>query len=147
MVTAGNTPVAGDLECKDVQKAKIDESLADSQLSQALLNVVKPNKQVQELARGSRSIVPTPTKPTMGRLAQGQCGKEAWTGGKPLPDWLNLDPQASQIPIATQMQSNSSKAATALLKQSKGIFTEESLKFRHKDNLDYFLQRIKAHFV
>ena len=86
LVAAENTPVAGDQECKDVQEAKIDKSLADSQLSQAELKVMKLNKQVQELARGGRSTVPTPTKPIMDGLAQGQYRKEAWTGGKPLPD-------------------------------------------------------------
>ena len=60
----------------------------------------------------------------MGGLVQGQYGKEAWTGQKPLPDWSNLDPQASQIPIATQMQSNNSKAAAALREQSKGNFQQ-----------------------
>ena len=73
--------------------------------------------------------------------------QEGSLGGKSLSDWSNLDPQASQIPIATQMQSNNSKAAAALLKQSKGIFTKESLKFNHKDDLDCFLQRIGTHFV
>ena len=45
------------------------------------------------------------------------------------------------------MPSNNSKAAAALLERSKGIFNKESLKFKHQDDLDYFLQRIKAHFV
>ena len=42
-----------------------------------MVNAMKLNKQVQELAGDSRSTVRTTTKPTMGGLAQGQCGKEA----------------------------------------------------------------------
>ena len=100
---------------------------------------MEKNREAQQLAKGIGSAAPTPTTPKMGGLVQGQHMKEAWTGGKPLPDWSNLDPQASQIPIATQMQSNNSKAAAALLKRSIGIFNEESLKFKHQDDLNYFL--------
>ena len=140
-------PVAGDQEYEDRQKARLQDALAASALADARLDTMKRNREVQQHAQGSKNIVPTPTTPKMGGLVQGQYGKEAWTGGKPLPDWSNLDPQANQIPIATQMRSNNSKAAAALLKRSEGIFNEESLKFKHQDDLNYFLQRIEAHFV
>ena len=140
-------PVAGDPEYDDLHKAKFQDASADKNVSATKLELMIRSQKLQELARGSGGTVPTPPTPKMGGLIQGQHGKEAWTGGKPKADWSDLDPQASLIPIATQMRSNSSKAATAMLKRSEGIFNEESLKFKHQDDLDYFLQRIEAHFV
>ena len=95
--------VAGDQEYKDRQSARLQDALAASNLADARLETMKRNRKVQQHAQGSKSTVPTPTTPKMGGLVQGQYGMEAWTGGKPLPNLSNLDPQASQIPIATQM--------------------------------------------
>ena len=49
-------------------------------------------------------------QPTMGGLVEGQCGKEAWVGGKPSHNWSGSeDPHAINFPQPTQMQSTSEK--------------------------------------
>jgi len=82
----------------------------------------------------------------MGGLVDTYQGPEAWTGGKPKPDWLALDVKARKTPLPTQIQSNSSKAATSMLKRTEGLFSDDKSKFQHGDDLDYFCLRIESHF-
>ena len=77
-----------------------------------------------------------PDCPKIGGLIDVNKGKEAWNGGKPLGDWSGIDPISNMIQIPIQIRLVSSRAATALIKHTKGLFTEESLRLKHGDNLD-----------
>ena len=65
-------PVAGDQEYEDRQKARLQDALAASALADARLDTMKRNREVQQHAQGSKSIVPAPMTPKMGGLVQGQ---------------------------------------------------------------------------
>ena len=83
----------------------------------------------------------------MGGLHDTHCGKEAWTGGKPKPDWSGLDdPDAVDIPRPTQMRSSSSKAAVGHAKRTEGIFTNREEKYKEGGDLDDFSERLEDHF-
>ena len=67
--------------------------------------------------QASKSVLPK--KPKMGGLIDAQDRKEAWTGGKPNSSLTGLNCRAPQIPIASQLCSNNSKAAVAMIKHTK----------------------------
>ena len=87
-----------------------------------------------------------PKEPEMGGLVETYHGYKAWTGGKPNKKWKGLDESNKKIPLPTQIQSNSSKAATSQIKRTEGLFSDEKLKFKNGDDLDYFCVRLSGHF-
>ena len=87
----------------------------------------------------------SPKKTQMGGLFNTQDREEPWTGGKPNISWIALNYAASQVPIATQLCSNNSKAATAMIKCTKGLYTKETTKFKHDGDLDFFCKMFKKH--
>ena len=66
--------------------------------------------------------------------------------GKPNTDWTALNFAASQVPISTQICSNNSKVAVAMIKHTKGFYAEEMTKYKHNGDLDFFCKMPKKHF-
>ena len=97
----------------------IESKIESKQNEIDLIRAVSSEKICAATASSTKSsnLVPPP-KPIMGGLINTRDREEAWTGGKPNYSWTGLDAKASQIPIATQLCSNNSRAAVAMIKQT-----------------------------
>ena len=115
---------------------------ADLESPATVTNLLKALMKVKD----SEEPTAKPPKPIMGDIVLSYKTYEPWTGGKPKADWSGLVADAGKVPLPTQLRPVGSKAATALIKRSEGIFADAKSKFKSKGDLDYFCRSLHQFF-
>ena len=111
---------------------EIVDKLSTKQTEITLVKVELDNRVLNHATKSStKSKMVSPVSPQMGGLMDTRDGKEAWTRRKPSSIWFGLDVAASKILISTQIVLNNSNAAVAMIKHTKGLYTEEATEFKH----------------
>ena len=143
-----STKTTSEKEQLDTKLLEVQKRLESKQNEIDLIRTVSQDKiraTVTSTSSTKSSNLVTPPKPKIGGLIDTRDGKEAWTGGKPSFAWTHLDPSAPKIPIPTQLRSNNSKAAVAMIKRTQGLYNEESAKFKHNRDLYFFCKLFEKH--
>ena len=89
--------------------------------------------------KGAESQAPAPSNPIMGIYQESYAGAGDWyaiSGGKPLPDWTGLDPNAYKTSVNPRRHRpvSAHQASKAYAKRIEGLET----KFKQGDNLNDF---------
>lgn len=117
---------------EDLNKAVTDKSSKSSSSASSKPSTIETDKDLRYKV----------TPPIFGGVSRYGKYQVAWTGGKPNCTWTGLEEPNPVNDNPKRGRTNDYRDSSNYTERQAGLFTQESLKFKSGDNLDFFIKKL-----